>query len=117
MMKKTIDSYINSFSKEEKAVLEELRQIILSVFKFEECIYYNIPAFRYKGEYVVAFRMHAHHIGFYPCSGSILNKFKDELKNLKTSIGAVQFPKGKRFPILLIKKIIKARMREISQAL
>jgi uncharacterized protein YdhG (YjbR/CyaY superfamily) len=115
-MKKTVDSYLKSFSKEEKEALEELRQIIRSVSKFEECIYYNIPAFKYKGKYVAAFRMHAHHIGFYPCSGSILNNFKAELKDFKTSIGAVQFPKGKTFPRLLIKKIIKARMKAIRQA-
>jgi uncharacterized protein YdhG (YjbR/CyaY superfamily) len=113
---KNIDVYIKSFPKEEQKILEELRQIVLSISRFEECIYYNMPAFKYKGKYVAAFRMHAHHIGFYPCSGSILYNFKAELTGFKTSIGAIQFPKGKKFPESTIKKIVKARMKAISQA-
>src|SRR5512137_2751596 len=115
-MMKNIDAYLKSLPKEEQIMLEELRKVILSVSKFEECIYYNIPAFKYKGKYVAAIRMHKRHIGFYPCSGSILSKFKKEMKDFKTSIGAVQIPKGKSLPKSLIKKIIRERMKAISKA-
>jgi|WetSurMetagenome_2_1015567.scaffolds.fasta_scaffold1526733_1 uncharacterized protein YdhG (YjbR/CyaY superfamily) len=113
MMKTTIDTYLKSFSGEEKKSLEELRQIIHSVSRFEECIYYHMPAFKYKGKYVACFRMYAHHIGFYPCSGSILKYFDEELKKYKTSVGGVQLPRGKTLPTVLIRKIIKARMNQI----
>jgi uncharacterized protein YdhG (YjbR/CyaY superfamily) len=112
-MNKSVDSYLYSFLGKEKEVLEELRQIINLVSDFEETLYYGMPAFRYKGKYVACFRMYAHHIGFYPCSGKTLKNFPAEIKRFKTSVGAVQFPKGKKLPKIFIIKIIKARMKEI----
>jgi uncharacterized protein YdhG (YjbR/CyaY superfamily) len=112
-MKKTIDAYINSHTKEEKVVLEELRQIIHSVSDFEEDIVYGMPAFRYKGKVVAGFRIYSRHTGFYPYSGNILGKFSAKLKEFKTSIGAVQFPRGKSLPRTLVREIIRARMKEI----
>ena len=114
-MSKNIEAYSKKFPKDEQNMLEDLRNIIMATFKFEECMYYNMPAFRYKGKYVAAFRMNTYHIGFYPCSGSIIHKFHIEPKKFKTSIGAVQFPKGKKYPKLLIKKLLRERMKEISQ--
>jgi uncharacterized protein YdhG (YjbR/CyaY superfamily) len=120
-MANIIDKYIKSFTKEEKKALEELRQVINSVSneesKFEECLYYEMPAFRYKGKVVACFCMYKNHIGYYPCSGSILKNFSTELKLYKTSIGAVQFPKDKKLPNVLIRKIVKMRMKEIDSKL
>jgi uncharacterized protein YdhG (YjbR/CyaY superfamily) len=113
MMKNPIDTYLNKLPKEEKDSLEELRRIILSVSPFEEGIIYGMPALRYEGKVVACFRMYAHHIGFYPYSGSILKSFSAELRRFKTSAGAVQFPRGKKLPKTLIRMIIKARMKEI----
>jgi len=115
-MKKTIDSYIDSFSAEEKGILEDLRRIIRSVAPFEEAISYGMPAFRYNGKIVACFRMHSKHVGFYPYSGSVLGKFPAELKKFKASAGAVQFPKGKRLPKTLIRKLVRARMKEIDDS-
>jgi uncharacterized protein YdhG (YjbR/CyaY superfamily) len=112
-MRKTIDSYIASFPRGEKEVLEELRKLIHSVSGFEETIAYNMPAFRYHGKIVACFQMYKNHIGFYPYSGSILKGFSSELTKFKTSTGGVQLPKGKGLPKLLIRKIIRARMKEI----
>ena len=114
---KDISSYVNAFSKEEKKILSELRMVIHSAGKFEETIAYNMPAFRYKTKIVACFQMYAHHVGLYPYSGGIIKKFSKELKKYKTSIGAVQLPKDKKFPKTLIKKIIKARIKEIDQKL
>ena len=117
MKAKDINSYIKSFSKEEKKILSELRMVIHSAGKFEETISYNMPAFRYKTKIVTCFQMYTHHIGLYPYSGGIIKKFSKELKKYKTSIGAVQLPKDKKLPKTLIKKIIKARIKEIDQKL
>jgi uncharacterized protein YdhG (YjbR/CyaY superfamily) len=110
---KTVDVYIRSLSKEDKIIAEEMRKIIHSVSHFEETIAWNMPTFKYDGKMVAGFRIHKNHIGFYPYSGSVIKNFSVELKDFKTSIGAVQFPKGKKLPKTLIKKIIKARMKDI----
>lgn len=113
IMENTIDAYLNSLPKEDRTILEELQEIINSVSNFEESIHYGMPGFKYRGKYVACFRMYKSHVGFYPCSGTILDKFSSELKKFKTSVGAVQFPKGNKLPNALIKKIIRARMNEI----
>jgi uncharacterized protein YdhG (YjbR/CyaY superfamily) len=112
-MIKKISTYISTFSKEERAILENLRRIINSVSEFEETIVYGMPGFRYKGKIAASFRMHKNHLGFYPYSGTIIQNFSADLKKFKTSIGAVQLPKGKKLPEAVIKKIVRARMKEI----
>jgi uncharacterized protein YdhG (YjbR/CyaY superfamily) len=112
-MKNEIDTYLHKLPKEEREILEELRQTIHSVVAFEECISYGMPAFKYKSKIVACFRMYKHHIGFYPYSGATLKNFVTELKKFKTSVGAVQFSKEEKLPKILIRKIIRARMKEI----
>jgi uncharacterized protein YdhG (YjbR/CyaY superfamily) len=112
-MESPVGRYIGSIPEHERALLQELRFTINSVGKFEETIAYNMPAFRYKTKIVACFRLHKYHIGFYPYSGSILKQFSKELEGYKVSAGALQLPKDKKSPKLLIKKIIKARMAEI----
>ena len=64
---KTIDDYLVSLSKEKRAALENLRRAIKSAApKAEECISYNIPAFRLAGRLLVAFGAAANHCAFYP---------------------------------------------------
>ncbi|MFA6089456.1 MAG: DUF1801 domain-containing protein [Candidatus Woesearchaeota archaeon] len=110
---KTIDAYIKLLPKKEHKVLIDLRQIIFSVYDFEQTISYSMPAFRYHGKIVACFRSYKNHIGFYPYSGTILKSIAKKLKKFKTSIGAVQFPKEKPLPKLLIRTILRARMKEI----
>ena len=112
-MKKEIDAYLHTLPKTERVILVELRKTIHSVAPFEECISYGMPAFKYNSKIVACFRMYKHHIGFYPYSGTTLKNFVPELKKFKTSVGAVQFPKEGKLPKILIRKIIRARMKEI----
>jgi uncharacterized protein YdhG (YjbR/CyaY superfamily) len=114
-MGKTIGSYLKTIPRQDRPALEELRHTINSVARFEEGIAYGMPAFKHKGKVVACFRSYAHHIGLYPYSGSILKDFSAELKSYKTSVGAVQLPKDKRLPKTLIRRIIKARMKEIDE--
>jgi uncharacterized protein YdhG (YjbR/CyaY superfamily) len=49
---------------------------------------------------------------FYAMSGSLLGKFKDELKEFEQTKSAIHFTAEKPIPIPLLKKIIKARIVE-----
>ena len=64
---------------------------------------------------IVGFAGFKHHIGFYPMTSSFLKLFKKELASYKTSKGAIQFPLDKPLPATLIKKLIKARIKEINK--
>jgi uncharacterized protein YdhG (YjbR/CyaY superfamily) len=75
-----------------------------------EKISYGIPTFYLNGN-LVHFAAFANHIGFYPTSSGTA-AFKKELGALKSSKGAVQFPKDKPLPLALVTKIVKFRVKE-----
>src|SRR3970282_2582696 len=84
----TIDEYLAPLSNEKRAALEKLRRAIKSAApKAEECISYQIPAFRLGGRMLVAFGAAANHCAFYPMSSSTVEGHKDELKDYETSKG------------------------------
>jgi len=113
MKHKDIASYSKQFPPSDKKLLKELILIIDKVGKFEQAISYNMPAYRYKTKILCCFAIAKKHLGFYPCSGSVLSLYPIELAKYKTSKGAVQFPKDKKLPVSIIKKILKSRMKQI----
>lgn len=110
---KTFKDYMMRYSPEIQQRLEEIQQAIKTVVpEAKERISYNMPSFMFHGNllYYGAFK---NHIGFYPASKTVFEKFKDELKNYKQSgKGTVQFPYNEPLPIHLIKKIAKFRANE-----
>lgn len=107
----TIDEYIASFPAETQILLEQMRSIIQKAApKAEECISYQMPAYKLHGA-LVYFAGYQKHIGFYPTSSGI-RVFQDEISNYKNSKGAVQFPLDKKLPVALITKIVKYRVKE-----
>lgn len=108
---KTIDEYIQLFSKETQVVLEEIRQTIKQEApEAMEVISYKMPAFKYHGM-LVYFAAYKNHIGFYALpSGN--KEFVKELSGYKTGKGSVQFPLDKPMPLALIRKIVKFRVLE-----
>ncbi len=106
-----IDTYIATIPDEVQVILEKLRQTIRQTAPAAtEKISYQIPTFYLNGN-LVHFAAYKHHIGFYPASSGI-RAFQDELKNYKTSKGAVQFPIDAAIPHALVKKIVQFRVKE-----
>ncbi|MBZ5554912.1 MAG: DUF1801 domain-containing protein [Acidobacteriia bacterium] len=109
---KTIDDYLVSLSKEKRAALENLRRAIKSAApKAEECISYNIPAFRLAGRLLVAFGAAANHCAFYPGAFPV-KAHKDELKAYDTSKGTIRFQADRPLPATLVRKLVKTRITE-----
>jgi uncharacterized protein YdhG (YjbR/CyaY superfamily) len=109
---KDIDDYLAGVPPSARTKLEKLRSVILSVVPdAEEVISYGMPAFKYHGM-LVGFAAWKNHVGFYPWNSRTAGEFKDELKGYNTSKGAIQFPLEKPIPVVLVKKIVKARMKE-----
>jgi len=106
---KTIDEYLAALSHDRRAALERLRQIIrAAVPRAEECISYQLPAFRLDGRMLVWFGASARHCAFYP--GATVGAFKNELKGFDTSKGTIRFQPDHPLPAILVRKLVKARM-------
>ena len=110
---KTIDEYLAVLSDNKRAALERLRTTIRSVApKAEECISYQLAAFRLDGKMLVAFGATANHCALYLMSSSTLEAFKDELKGYDTSKGTIRFQPDKPLLVALVRKLVKARIAE-----
>jgi Uncharacterized conserved protein len=106
-----IDEYINKFSPDIQAILNEIRKVIKEAApEASEKISYQMPAFEFYGN-LVYFAACKNHIGFYPTPSGI-EEFKEELSEYKGAKGSVQFPLNKPIPYDLIKKIVEYRVME-----
>jgi uncharacterized protein YdhG (YjbR/CyaY superfamily) len=77
---KTHDDYLATVSEEKRTALKKLRKAIKGAApKAEECISYQLPAFRLNGRFLVAYDAAANHCAFYP--GSLITSLKNELKD------------------------------------
>jgi uncharacterized protein YdhG (YjbR/CyaY superfamily) len=111
---KNIDAFIKASPKKSQAKLKQLRKIIkICAPKAVETISYRMPVFKLNGKGLAGFAGYEEHIGFYPMSGSFLKNFKEELASYDMSKGTVQLPLDKPLPVILIKKMVKAKMKEI----
>jgi uncharacterized protein YdhG (YjbR/CyaY superfamily) len=109
---RTVDDYLAGLSDDKRAALEKLRRIIRAAApKAEECISYQLPAFRLNGM-LVAFGATANHCAFYAMSSSTLSALKEELKGYDTSKGTIRFQSDQPLPAALVRKVVKARIAE-----
>ena len=109
---KTIDEYLAALSDDKRAALERLRRTIRAAApKAEECISYQIPAYRQNGM-LVGFGATPRHCAFYLMSSSTVEHHKDELKDYDISKGTIRFQADKPLPTALVRKLVKARIAE-----
>ena len=106
---KTVDEYLAALSSDKRAALERLRKDILAAAPgAEECISYQIPAFRFDGRMLVWFGASANHCAFYP--GAVVDAHKKELEGYDTSKGTIRFQPDNPLPVTLVRKLVKARI-------
>ena len=112
---KTIDEYLAAVSDVNRAALAKLRKTIKAVVpRAEECISYQLPAFRLDGRLLVAFGAAANHCAIYPTANTVA-ALKDELKDYDTSKGTIRFPADQPLPVALVRKLVKTRIAENSR--
>jgi uncharacterized protein YdhG (YjbR/CyaY superfamily) len=112
MRPQTIDEYLARLSEEKRGALEKLRRAIKSAApKAEECISYQMPAFRLDGRILVWFGAATNHCSFFPGAFPVADH-KDELKAYRTSKGTIRFPADRPLPAALVRKLVKSRIAE-----
>lgn len=109
---KDVDSYLAALPVEVAAALEKLRKTIRAAApEAEEVISYGMPACKYHGP-LVYFGAFANHCSFFPGSKSIVKIFAKDLEPFEASGGTIHFTVDHPLPQTLVKKIVKARMKE-----
>ncbi len=108
---KTHEDYLAAVTEDKRAALQKLRKAIKTAApKAEECISYQLPAFRLNRRFLVAYGAATNHCAFYP--GSTVKALKDELKGYDTSKGTIRFPASKPLPAALVRKLVRLRIEE-----
>ena len=110
---KSVDEYLAGIPEPARSTLKGMRAVIRSVVPPEttEIISYGIPTFKYKRG-LVAFAAFTDHCSFFPLGSSVLDSFKEELKEFRVSKGTLHFPLDKPLPAVLLKKLVRARITQ-----
>ncbi len=109
---KDIDSYLSSVPEPARSTLEKMREIIQAAApKATEKISYGIPTFHYLRS-LVAFAAFKDHCSFFPMNSSLIAAHKADLKSYGLSKGTIRFPVDQPLPAALVKKMVKARIKD-----
>jgi len=109
---KSIDDYLSRLSEDKREALEKIRKTVRAAApRAEECISYQLPAFRLDGRMLVWFGAASHHCSFYPGAEPIRAHRRD-LEAYDTSKGTVRFPVDRPLPAALVRKLVQARIAE-----
>ncbi len=109
----TIDDYLAAVPPEQRAALQTLRETIHSIVPAaEECISYQMPAFRLNGRVIAGFAATANGCSYYPFSGSTLKTLADDVARYGSTKSALHFTADKPLPKTLVKKLIRTRIAE-----
>jgi uncharacterized protein YdhG (YjbR/CyaY superfamily) len=111
---KSVDAYLASVPEPAHSTLQTVRAAIRSALppSATETISYKIPAFRH-GQIVIWYAAFLSHCSIFP-TARVIEMFKDDLKPYTISKGTIQFPTDKPLPPTLLKKMVKARLAQIS---
>jgi uncharacterized protein YdhG (YjbR/CyaY superfamily) len=108
----TVDDYLAQLDQPERTALAKLRASILEAAPgAEEVISYQIPTYRLNGP-LVHFASQPRHLSFTVVSLEVVDTFRDQLRGFDVSGRTVHFTADRTLPVALVKRIVKARVRE-----
>jgi len=107
-----IDEYLATVPPKARAALQKLRKTIRAAApKAVEKISYQMPIFMYQGM-LVGFAAFKEHCSFFVMGTSVMRAHKNELKPYPTAKATIRFPAEKPLPAALVKKLVRARIKE-----
>ena len=111
---RVLRAYYAAQPPEQRRMLKQLRTIARSVAPGAvDAFSYRIPALRFNGKILVWYAGFKAHVSLFPMTDRIRRAFAAELKGYRTAKGTIQFPVGKRVPVTLVRRLVKARLAEM----
>src|SRR6202451_498966 len=111
-----VAKYFSRLPEPARTTLQSVRASILSACPKAtvETISYGIPTFKHNGG-IVAIAAFKNHCSLFPMSYFVIDKFRAQLTRFDVSKGTVHFPIDKPPPAPLLRKIVKARLVQMSE--
>jgi uncharacterized protein YdhG (YjbR/CyaY superfamily) len=108
----SVDEYLAQVPEPERKALMKLRaQIRQAAPNATEVISYQIPTYRHHGP-LVHFAAQPKHLSFTVISLDVISAVRDDLQGLAVSGRTIRFSAAKPIPAALVRRIVKARVRE-----
>jgi uncharacterized protein YdhG (YjbR/CyaY superfamily) len=110
----SVSEYLSALPEAQEKALRSLRETIRSAAPdAQETISSGVPAFRYRGKYLVSFGAAKAHVSLFVMRGAALKKLEEDLLDYDTSNTVIRFTPDKPLPTAVVEKIVKLRMEEI----
>ena len=111
---RSVDEYLAGLPEPARGTLSKIRAAIRSAVPREasEVISYGIPAFKHK-RVLVWYAGFSEHCSFFP-TAAVIEEFKGELSGYRMSKGTIQFSVEKPLPAALVRRMVKARLRDVA---
>lgn len=111
-----VEDYLAAAPPEARAALEKLRKTIRAAApEATEGFSYGMPAFKLHGRPLILYAAFKNHCSIFPTSTAVMDVFRKELDRYETSKGTIRFPATNPLPATLVKKLVKARIKEIEK--
>lgn len=111
----TVDAYLAELPDDVREALQRVREIVhAAVPNVTERISYKIPVFAVKRD-LVGMASQKKHCSFYSMSPPLMQAMANDLGDFRVSGSTIHFTPDRPLPTALIKKILKARLKELSQ--
>lgn len=112
-----IDDYLAGQPEPQRTTLTTLRATVAALLpRAEESIAYGAPAWKVDGTSVAGFAGFAKHCAYLPFSGAVTETLSDELSAYTITKGSVTFPVDAPLPKPVVRKLVLARLAEVSMA-
>jgi len=109
----TVDEYLSRLPDDQRRALLSLSGVALSVMPdAEEVISYGVPMFKRNGTGVIAMSAKKDYCSLHLMSPPLAKAMADELKKYIKGV-TLHFTPDKPLPVSLVKKIVKARLKEM----
>ena len=106
-----VEAYIAGVPEPVRTTLRHLHEIIRSAVPAEatEIISYGLPAFSLSKPFF-GYAAFKGHLSVLPFSGSLLDRFAEELKPYSRSKGSLHLPFDRPLPAALVRRLVRARV-------
>ena len=112
---KDVDAYLADLPDAQREALQRIRETVLATVPgVEEAFVYGVPGFKLGGKSLVCYAGFKQHCGFYPMSPAVIDAHADQLERFDIAKGTIRFQPGKPLSLALLRKLVKARVAELT---